>query len=343
MQLFLHDVELPLLHPFTIARGSKTVQQALLVELISGTYHGFGEASVSKYYGMSISGMRAALEAVRPDVERYELAHPDLNDVGQLWERLDGRLGDCRFAQCALDEAAHDLWGKCLGQPLWKLWQLDPDRGPGSDYTIGIDTIERMIAKLREFPDWPAYKIKLGTAEDVAIVRALRGQTAAPLRVDANCGWTVEQALANAVELKKLGVELIEQPLPADDWTGARRLFEASPLPIFADESCVVLSDVERCVGHFHGINIKLQKCGGLTPARRMIQRARQLGLQVMVGCMNESTVGISAAAQLLPLLDFADLDGAALLARDIATGVRIERGRAVFPAEGGCGTRLLV
>jgi len=238
--------------------------------------------------------------------------------------------------------AAHDLWGKCLGQPLWKLWQLDSRQGPESDYTIGIDTIERMIAKLHEFPDWPSYKIKLGTAEDVAIVRALRGQTAAPFRVDANCGWTVEQTLANAAELKPLGVELIEQPLPADDWSGARRLFEASPLPIFADESCVVQSDVDRCRGHFHGINIKLQKCGGLTPARRMVQRARELGLQVMVGCMNESTVGISAAAQLLPLLDFADLDGAALLAKDIATGVRIERGRAVFPAEGGCGTRLL-
>ncbi len=143
--------------------------------------------------------------------------------------------------------------------------------------------------------------------------------------------------------LKALGVELIEQPLPPADWSGARRLHAESPLPIFADESCQTEADVERCAGHFHGINIKLQKCGGLTPARRMIDQARRLGLQVMVGCMNESTVGISAAAQLLPLLDYADLDGAVLLARDVAAGVRIEQGRPVFPDTPGCGIHWLM
>lgn len=337
MQMLLHEVELPLLRPFTISRGSKTVQRALIVELSDGEHHGYGEASESAYYRMTLAGMRAALEAVRADVEA---ASPD--DPAALWHQLDGRLTAARFAQCALDVAAHDLWGKRRGQPLWQLWNLDLARCPLSDYTIGIDTIDTMIAKLRECPDWPCYKIKLGTSRDEEIVRALRRHTAAPFRVDANCGWTVAEAIGDSRGLQLLGVQLIEQPLPAEDWDRARLLFSASALPIFADESCRVPEDIERCVGHFHGINLKLQKCGGLAPARRMIERARELGLQVMIGCMNESSVGISAAAQLLPLVDHADLDGAALLARDIADGVRIERGLAVFPDVAGCGTRLL-
>lgn len=337
MQMLLHEVELPLQHPFTISRNTKTVQPALIVELSDGVHSGYGEAIVSTYYQMSLPTMRAALEAVRGDVEA---ASPD--DPPALWNQLDERLGQCRFAQSALDVAVYDLWGKRLGKPVWQLWGLDIQRCPLSDYTIGIDTIERMIAKLRELPDWPCYKIKLGTSRDEEIVRALRRVTSATLRVDANCGWTLAEAIAHSRELELLRVELIEQPLPADDWARARLLFAASPLPIIADESCQVLADVDRCAGHFHGINIKLVKCGGLTPARRMIDRARQLGLTVMIGCNTESSVGISAAAQLLPLVDYADLDGAVLLARDIAEGVRIERGRAIFPSTPGCGTQLL-
>lgn len=152
----------------------------------------------------------------------------------------------------------------------------------------------------------------------------------------------MDQALALAPELKALGVEFIEQPLPAGDWDGMRRVFAGSALPVMADESCLVEEDVARCAGHFHGINIKLTKAGGLTPARRMIRQARELGLKVMVGCMAESTVGISAIAQLLPLLDYVDMDGAALIARDVASGVRVEKGRAVFPDENGNGVRLI-
>jgi L-Ala-D/L-Glu epimerase len=333
MKLLLHEVALPLRHVFTIARGSISVQPALVVELIDGSDHGYGEGSESDFYRTSVSGMRTLLESLRADIEGLPPAEPSA-----YWQRWDSRLGTCRFAQSALDMALHDLWGKRQGQPLWRLWGLDGNRGPLSDYTIGIDSIEQMIAKLEEFADWPAFKIKLGTPDDLAIVRALRQHTQAPLRVDANCSWSVDETLAKAGELQALGVELIEQPLPPADWAGARRLHAEPPLPIFADESCQTEADVERCAGHFHGINIKLQKCGGLTPARRMIDHARRLGLQVMVGCMNESTVGISAAAQLLPLLDYADLDGAALLARDVAAGVRIERGRAVFPDTPGCG-----
>ena len=199
-----------------------------------------------------------------------------------------------------------------------------------------------MVAKMAEFPGWPIYKIKLGTDRDLEIVRELRKHTTATFRVDANCGWTADQTIAFAPELKKLGVEFIEQPLKADRWDDLRRVGQESALPIVADESCIVESDVERCAGVFQGINIKLVKCGGLTPARRMIAQARQRGLQVMVGCMTESTVGISAIAQLLPLLDYVDMDGAVLLAEDVATGVRLDRGRCMFPDAPGHGLQLL-
>ena len=237
-----------------------------------------------------------------------------------------------------MDTAAHDLWGKLRGEPVWKLWGLDAARAPASDYTIGIDSLDVMAAKLREFPGFTVYKIKLGTPDDIEIIRSLRRETQAAFRVDANGAWTAEETVANSRAMAPLGVELIEQPLAPDDWAGMERAFVRSALPLVADESCRVEADVDRCAGCFHGINIKLSKCGGLTPARRMIARARQLGLRVMVGCFTESTVAISAAAQLLPLVDYADLDGALLLENDIATGVRIEQGRVVYPQTAGCG-----
>jgi L-alanine-DL-glutamate epimerase-like enolase superfamily enzyme len=234
------------------------------------------------------------------------------------------------------------LWGKLNSQPVYKLWGLSTEKIPDSDYTIGIDAIETMVAKMNEFPGWPIYKIKLGTDRDLEIVRELRKHTSAIFRVDANCGWTADQTIANSAELKQLGVEFIEQPLKADQWDDLARVGRESALPIIADESCIVESDVPRCAGVFQGINIKLVKCGGLTPARRMIAEARKLGLKVMVGCMTESTVGISAIAQLLPLLDYVDMDGAVLLAEDIATGVRLERGRCIYPQIAGHGVALL-
>ena len=199
-----------------------------------------------------------------------------------------------------------------------------------------------MVAKLNEMPGWPIYKIKLGTSEDLEIVRQLRRHTDATFRVDANCGWSVEETIRNARELKPLGVEFIEQPLPAEDWDGSRRVFAEAVLPIVADESCIEPADVMRCHGHFHGVNIKLVKCGGLTPARRMIATARQLGMKRMVGCMTESSVGISAIAQLLPLLDYVDMDGALLLEEDIAQGVTLDRGQCIYADENGTGVRLL-
>jgi L-alanine-DL-glutamate epimerase-like enolase superfamily enzyme len=337
MQLFIHRFELPLRHVFTISRGSITEQTTMIVELRDGNHRGFGEATTNDYYGFTFENMAAAIERVRSTVEAYSLSDPT-----QFWTDCQPLLADNSFAQCALDQAAHDLWGKKLGKPVYELWGLTVERIPASNYTIGIDSVDKMVEKLAEFPGWPVYKIKLGTPQDLEIVQALRQHTSATFRVDANCGWTADETIRNSRALKELNVEFIEQPLPADRWAEMRRVVAESALPVIADESCIVEADVDRCAGHFHGINIKLVKCGGLTPARRMISRARQLGLKVMVGCMTESTVGIAAIAQLLPLLDYVDMDGAVLLAKDIATGPTVERGICRFPNVPGNGVTLL-
>jgi len=333
MELVLHCVALPLRHVFTIAHGSTAVHRAVIVELRQDGVSGFGEAGESVYYGATVEGMLESLQRVRGLVESARC-----DDPAQLWTIFQPALAHDAFALCALDCAAHDLWGKLRGQPVWKLWGLSLERLPCSDYTIGIDTIERMVMKLREFPGWPVYKVKLGTPDDLAIVRELRRHTDAIFRVDANCAWEPAQTIDNAAALAQLGVELIEQPLPPELDEAMRDVTARSALPIVADESCRFESDVDRCLGLFDGVNVKLVKCGGLTPARRMLARARKLGLRTMVGCMTESSVGISAAAQLLPMVDYADLDGALLLAQDIATGVRLQYGRFHFPEQNGCG-----
>ena len=319
MQLSYQQFDLPLRHVFTISRGSRAVQSTLIVQLAADGEFGYGEATTNSYYGATIENLSVALESVRALVEHDPLDDP-LALVASLHSALVGR----KFALAALDEAIHDLWGKLRRAPVYRLWGLSTDNLPLSNYTIGIDSLENMAAKLGEMPGWPVYKIKLGTTDDLEIVRELRRHTAAPFRVDANGGWTAAQTIALAPALRELGVEFIEQPLPPGDEAETRRAFEQSALPLIADESCVTEDDVDRCPGMFHGINIKLVKCGGLAPARRMIDRARALGLVVMAGCMTESTVGISALAQLLPLLDYVDMDGAVLLARDVATGVQL-------------------
>ncbi|MGD9127289.1 MAG: dipeptide epimerase, partial [Planctomycetia bacterium] len=277
------------------------------------------------------------LESVRDLIEAADSRQPEA-----LWEDLQAMLPDAPFAQCAVDCAAYDLWGKLLGRPVWQLWDLDLATCPVSNYTIGIDTIEVMLAKMDEFPGWPVYKVKLGTKEDIEIVRALRAHTDAIFRVDANCGWTADETIHNAPILKELGVEFIEQPLPADAWDDMKRVYAESVLPVIADESCRVESDVTRCYGCFHGVNVKLTKCGGLTPGRRMVLEARRLGMKVMVGCMVESSVGIAAIAQILPLLDYVDMDGALLLNGDVANGVTIEKGHVSYPDRPGSGIELL-
>ncbi len=336
MQLITHPFILPLRHTFTISYDSRDTQETLIVELTDGRHHGYGEATANPYYGVTIKSMQAALTPIIPMLKNLSFQTPE-----ELWTQLYPYLKDHSFAQCALDIAAHDWYGKHLGQPLYHLWGLDSTHLPLTNYTIGIASVDEMIAKMKEMP-WPLYKIKLGTPDDVAIVQALRQHTHAVFRVDANGAWTAEEAIHNAEKLKPLGVEFIEQPLKAGDWEGMKEVYQHSVLPLIADESCITEADVARCHGYFHGINIKLVKCGGLTPARRMIAHARNLHMKVMVGCMTESTVGISAIAQLLPLLDYVDMDGALLLREDIATGVEITYGKTQFATENGTGSRLI-
>ncbi|MBA63901.1 MAG: dipeptide epimerase [Planctomycetaceae bacterium] len=335
MELIIHDFELPLLHPFTISRETITVQPSVIVELRDGQISGFGEATTNSYYGATRERLRESLEICRELVENRVWHEPQ-----QLW-KMAGERTDDTFALCALDLAAHDLWGKRLGKPVYELWGLTTDNNPPSNYTIGIDKIDVMVSKLQEFGDWPVYKIKLGTEHDLEIVSQLREHTDARFRVDANCAWTPRQTIELSKPLADLGVEFIEQPLPADQIEQMEEVFDLSALPVIADENCLVPADVDACIGRFHGINIKLVKCGGLTPARKMIEKARQSELRVMVGCMTESTVGISAIAQILPMLDYVDMDGAALLASDIASGCEVRQGVCYYPDVAGNGITL--
>lgn len=335
MKLTIHTFRLQLKHTFSISHESRDIMPSLIVELSQDGHSGFGEATETRYYGIMLSEMVETLEKLRPTIESAPLSTPE-----QFWDSMRPHLADNPFVLCALDEAAHDLYGKMQGRPVYDIWGLKTDVLPLSNFTIGIASIEEMVAKMEEQP-WPLYKVKLGTDHDLDIIEALRQHTDAAFRVDANTAWTPEQAIAFAPRLKELGVEFIEQPLRADNWEGMKLLYEHCVLPVMADEACHVEADVARCYGFYHGINIKLMKCGGLTPAKRMIEHARKLGLKVMVGCMTESSVGISAIGQLAPLLDYVDMDGALLLSNDPATGVEVVDGYARYPQVNGTGAGL--
>jgi len=323
---------LPFKHPFTISRGTKTHQPSLVVELTSGPFKGYGEAPAITYYNITVEQMIADLEKKKSFVEKFAFTDPE-----RFWHYLHHLFPGNPFLVCALDMAGWDIFGKMKRKPLYQLWNTTFEKTPVTDYTIGIDTIEKMVEKMQAKP-WPVYKIKLGTQDDIAIVKALRKHTNAVLRVDANSGWTTEEALVKIPVLAELGVEMIEQPLDKANWEGMKQLFAKSPLPLFADESCVFEHDVQKCSEHFHGINIKLTKCSGITPARRMVTKARELGLQVMMGSMNESSIGSAAVVHFLPQLDFVDVDGPMLLNEDIAAGLEYENGYVKPSAFAGLG-----
>ena len=293
---------------------------------------GYGEAPAISYYNIPVEKMVEDLDRKKIFVEKFAFSDPE-----RYWHYLHHLFPANPFLVCALDMAGWDIYGKLKRKQLHELWGLDIATAPLTDFTIGIDTIENMVAKMKEKP-WPIYKIKVGVEDDIEMVTELRKHTSSIFRVDANAGWTLEQALQKIPLLKELGVELVEQPLAKEDWEGMKILFERSALPLIADESCVAENDVEKCYQHFHGINIKLTKCSGITPARRMITKAKELGMKVMVGCMNESSVGTAAIAQLAPLLDYVDMDGPLLLAKDIAAGVKFENGKIVYTNSPGLG-----
>ena len=337
MNLHVQGLDLPLKHRFTIAHQSREVQETLIVRLEEDGLFGLGESTTNPFYGITLDNMREALEKFKP-----VLLGGKWNTPAELWELGKEVFRDNPFAQCALDQAAWDLYTKKKGEKLYEYLNLNPQRIPTTNFTIGIDTVEKMCAKLREV-EWPIYKIKLGTDQDLEIVRELRKNTNSIFRVDANCAWTVDQAISYSEELALLGVAFIEQPLAKDNLEGMREVFAHSKLPLIADESCISEADVDKCQGRFHGVNIKLVKAGGITPALRMIQQAKALGMKTMVGCMTESSVGISAIANIAPLLDYVDMDGAMLLAKDPAKGVRIFPDEVLFPEGPGIGAELLV
>lgn len=266
-------------------------------------------------------------------VEQFAFSDPE-----RYWHYLHHLFPQNPFLVSALDMAGWDLYGKLKRKPLYELWNLDPRQVPVTDYTIGIDDIEKMVEKMKAKP-WPVYKIKVGVEGDMEMIEALRNQTDRPFRVDANAGWSLEQAMDKIPKLAKLGVELVEQPLAKDDWEGMKKLYQLSELPLFADESCVSEHDVKRCAEVFHGINIKLTKCSGITPARRMIKEAKALGLKIMIGCMNETSIGSAAIAHLSPMLDYVDMDGTLLINEDLGSGIQFNReGQVLLTAKPGLG-----
>ncbi|MEO5649681.1 MAG: dipeptide epimerase [Ginsengibacter sp.] len=320
-------------HAFTISKGTKTHQPALFVELEYFGIKGYGEAPAITYYNITVEKMIADIESMKPFIEKFSFTEPD-----RYWHYLHHLLPQNPFLVCALDMAAWDIYGKMKGRQLHQLWNLDVSKNPLTDITIGIDSIENMVSKLKETP-WPIYKIKLGTKEDdIPIIRELRKHTDSVFRIDANAAWKADEALEKIKIFKDLGVEFIEQPLAIDDLEGMKFLHEHSPLPLIADESCVSEQDVLKCKRFFHGINIKLTKCSGITPALRMIKMAREFEMKVMVGSMNESSIGTAAVAQLLPLLDYVDMDGPLLLAEDVASGVQFENGKIIYAEGNGLG-----
>jgi L-Ala-D/L-Glu epimerase len=324
--------KLPFKHPFTISKGTKTHQPTLIVELDFFGFKGYGEAPAISYYNIPVEKMVEDIVQKKQFIEKFAFSDPE-----RYWHYLHHLFPSNPFLVCALDMAGWDIYGKMQRAPLHQLWKLDTTTAPPTDYTIGIDTIENMVAKMKETP-WPIYKIKVGTENDIETVTELRKHTDSIFRVDANEGWTVEQALLKIPLLKALGVELIEQPLAKDNWDGMKILYKESSLPLFADESCVKEADVEKCYQYFHGINIKLTKCSGITPAKRMIAKARELDIKIMLGCMNETAVGTAAIAQLAPLVDHVDMDGQLLLAENVGTGVSFDNGKLIYPTTNGLG-----
>ena len=339
MKLSHQVVALRTKHPFIIARGGSSEYRVVRVTLTDGDgATGWGEAAPSAYYGETADSVISVL----PVLAR-------VLDGADAWslEAVEHALAKAiRFngsARAAVSAALHDLAAKRLGVPLYRMWGLDPAASPPSSFTIAIAPDEATLrARVQEAAQYPVLKIKLGTSWDARIARIVR--ELAPdkvLRVDANAAWTTKGALEIIPLLKELGVEFVEQPLPAHDLDGLRFVRDRSSLPIVADESCLVATDIPRLAGVVDGVNIKLAKCGGLREALRMIATARAHSMLVMSGCMVESSLGITAAAQLAPLLDYADLDGAALVAKDPYVGASIDGGVVRIPSAPGLGVSL--
>ncbi|HET9151917.1 MAG TPA: dipeptide epimerase [Gemmatimonadales bacterium] len=326
-------LDLTTTHPFVIARGGKSSHRTVWVRVIDGDgTEGWGEAAATRFYGETPETVIAALGVYGQFLPDNPL---DLESAERQWALA---LGGNPAARSALSAALHDLAGKRLGVPLYRLWGLDPAAAPRSTFTIGIDTAEKIRAKVKEAAEYPILKVKLGSDRDLEILEAIRCETDRELRVDANCGWTVKQAIAMLPVLEEFKVTVLEQPLVPQDLDGLAMVRRKARIPLIADESCKVAADIPPLVGKVDGINIKLAKCGSLREALRMIAIARAHHLMIMVGCMIESSLAITAAAHLTPLVDIVDLDGAALLSNDPFAGATIAKGQVALPSGPGLG-----
>jgi L-alanine-DL-glutamate epimerase-like enolase superfamily enzyme len=314
-------------YPFTISKGSKTHQSIFVVELEWRGIKAYGEAPAITYYNISVDQMADDLSSKMKFVENFSFTEPK-----RFWHFLHHLFPKNPFLVCALDMAGWDLYAKIRNKPLSTLWNLNSVHSPITDYTIGIDEIDQMLAKIKAHPA-PIYKIKVGNDADIERLLAIRKVTDAKLRIDANAGWQLEEALINLPVLENIGIELIEQPFANETFGDTKIFADKTEIPIVADESCVGLSDIEKCSGVFDAINIKLTKSSGITPALDMIKKARQCGLKIMLGTMNESTIGTAALAHLAPLVDYLDADGPLLLKEDLATGIHYQQYQ-LFPSE---------
>lgn len=338
MKLSIEPIRIETAHPFQIARGTRKQYEVFVVTLESDGLEGMGEAAPHPFYGESPMSVRAAIQSIGRflDVEP-ETARANLNTEGcDLFEVLRPHAS----VRAALDAALWDLRGRREGLPVWKLIGADAAKAPLTSYTIGFDQPEVVDAKVDAAAAYRILKVKVGIPGDMQMLDRIIARSGKTVRVDANEGWDLETAIENTRELFRRRVEFCEQPLPHADTEGLRQLKRVSSLPIVLDESIVDPEDVAACRDQGHGINIKLVKCGGITRALALIEAARACEMSVMIGCMIETSLGVTAAAHVSPLCDYADLDGNLLLASDPFEGVRVAEGRLVLPNEPGLGVR---
>ena len=314
-------LELRTIFEFRIARGGKTVQRNTLVRFTHDGIEGLGEAAPSRYYGESPETVALALDSWAPVIGDDPFA------IETILARCSATLAGHDAARAALDMALHDWLGKRLGMPVWKLLGLDRAKTPLSCVTLGMAEPGEMLKKLETLKDFPVIKVKLGAPGDVANLRRIREHYQGRIQVDANAAWDAASAVRVLNEIAPLGIDLVEQPVAREDLDGLSFVRARSPIPVFADESCHHLADIGRLAGRVDGVNLKLMKTGGIREALRMIHAARALGMQVMLGSMVESSLALSAAAQLAPLADYLDLDGHWLIAADPFAGAPAELG----------------
>ncbi len=321
-------------HTWTIARGSSDYKDNVFVRIEKDGIVGIGEAAPNVRYGEN-----ATLTTQRIKEAEHIFQQNDFFHYWDIKTELDATITDQSCAKAALDIALMDWVGKALNVPLYRLFGFDTRKAPVTSFSIGIDTVEMIRKKVKEAEPYPILKIKVGTDRDEEIIQAVRSVTNKPIRVDANEGWkSKEEALEKIQWLKDQGVEFIEQPMPATMLAETAWLRERSPMPIIADEAVKTAADIPKLAQAYDGINIKLMKSGGILEALRMIHIAKALGMKIMLGCMIESSVAISAAAHLAPMVDYADLDGNLLISNDPFSGVKVDHGKLVYNDKPGLG-----